>query len=384
MTRRHRLIDAIRERQKAAGEPPNGQAEVYPEHQRGDAWEGPAEPPGNREPEPPELGIRLSAVEPERVAWLWPARVPLGKLTILDGDPGLGKSVLTMDLAARLSAGLTMPDGTPCAASGVVVLNAEDGLADTILPRLVAAGGDPERVLALTAVPDGEAERLPSLPNDLGYLRTSVRQMAAKLVIVDPIMAFLGGEVNAHRDQDCRRALHPLAAMAEETGAAVLVIRHLNKLAGGNPLYRGGGSIGIIGAARSGLLVAKDPDNPDRRILASTKCNLAKLPPSLAYDLTPGDDGALRVGWMGESPQTAESLLAASRDDEDRDAVQDAVEVLRSILEGGPVPSEEVKKEARQAGIAERTLLRAKSILGVRSRKVGFTGKGSWQWSLPC
>jgi hypothetical protein len=277
-----------------------------------------------------------------------------------------------------------MPDGTPCAAAGVVVLNAEDGLADTILPRLLAAGSDPARVLALNTVPHGDADRVPSLPNDLGYLRTCVRQVKAKLVIVDPIMAFLGGEVNAHRDQDCRRALHPLAAMAEETGAAVLVVRHLNKLTGGNPLYRGGGSIGIIGAARSGLLVAKDPDNPDRRILASTKCHLARLPPSLAYDLTPADEGALRVGWMGESPHTAETLLATPRDDEDRDAVGEAVEVLRSILEGGPVPSGDVKKEARRAGIADRTLHRAKSVLGVRSRKAGFTGKGAWQWSLPC
>jgi hypothetical protein len=208
--------------------------------------------------------------------------------------------------------------------------------------------------------------------------------MAAALVIVDPLMAWIDSKHNTHRDQDCRRALHPLARLAEETGAAILVVRHLNKAAGLNPLYRGGGSIGIIGAARSGLLVAKDPDNPERRVLASTKCNLAKLPPSLVFDLSPSEPGgALRVGWMAESVHTAESLLAVPRDDEDRDAVQEAVEVLRAILESGPVPSEDVKRDARKAGIAERTLHRAKSVLGVKSRKVGFTGKGSWQWSLP-
>ena len=188
--------------------------------------------------------------------------------------------------------------------------------------------------------------------------------------------------MNTHRDQDCRRALHPLAAMAEETGAAVLVVRHLNKMAGGNPLYRGGGSIGIIGAARSGLLVAKDPDNPERRILASTKCNLAKLPPSWAFDLTP-TDGALRIGWMGESTHTAESLLASRPDDEERDAVQDAMEFLRDMLAGGPVDADQVKKEAHRNSIPERTLARAKAALGVKSRKERFTGKGAWQWYLP-
>jgi hypothetical protein len=205
--------------------------------------------------------------------------------------------------------------------------------------------------------------------------------MGAILVVVDPMTAYLGAEVNAHRDTDIRRALFPLGRLAEETGAAVVVVRHLNKGGSSNPLYRGGGSIGIIGAARSGLLVAKDPDNPNRRILAGTKCNLAKLPPSLAFDLTPADNGALRVRWMGESAHTGESLLAAPRDDEDRDAVQEAVEVLRSILEAGPVGAEEAKKEARKAGIAERTLLRAKDLLGVKSRKAGFAG--SWKWFLP-
>jgi hypothetical protein len=162
-----------------------------------------------------------------------------------------------------------------------------------------------------------------------------------------------------------------------------VVVRHLNKMPGGNALYRGGGSIGIIGAARSGLLVAKDPDNPDHRVLASTKCNLARLPSSLAYDLSTADNGALRVGWIGPSGHTAESLLAAPRDDEDRDAVQEAVDVLRAVLEAGPVASDEVKKDARRAGISDRTLQRAKSALGIKARKVGFTGKGIWQWSLP-
>jgi hypothetical protein len=341
------------------------------------------------QPEPAELGILLSTVRPESVAWLWAGRIPLGKLTTLDGDPGLGKSVLTLDLAACVTRGQAMPGekrepGEEREPAGVVLLSAEDGLSDTIRPRLDAAGADAARVLALDCcIPEGDAVRLPILPQDAPHVRCAIRRMGARLVIIDPITAYLGGDTNTHKDQDVRRALHPLAVMAEETGAAVLVVRHLNKAAGANPLYRGGGSIGIIGAARSGLLVAKDPDNPDRRVLASTKCNLAKMPASLAFDLSTADNGALRVGWIGESAHTAESLLAAPRDDEDKGAVQEAVEVLRSILANGPVEADAVKREARKAGLSERTLWRAKAALDVSARRVGFGEKGVWQWYLP-
>jgi hypothetical protein len=354
----------------------------------------PARPPKRaakaaKEPESAELGILLSTVQPEPVAWLWLGRIPLGKLTILDGDPGLGKSVLTLDLAARVTRGRPMPweerqPGEEREPAGVVLLTAEDGLADTIRPRLDAAGADVARVLALDRIPEKGGARLPVLPQDAIFIRQSVERMKARLVVIDPITAYLGSDTNTHRDQDVRRALHPLAILAEKTGAAVVAVRHLNKAAGANPLHRGGGSIGIIGAARSGLLVAKDPDNPDRRVLASTKCNLAKMPASLAFDLSNADNSALRIGWIGESAHTAESLLAAPRDDEDGGAVQEAVEVLRSILESGPVAAEEVKRDARRAGVSDRTLSRAKGILGVKSKKVGFTGKGVWQWFLPC
>jgi hypothetical protein len=327
--------------------------------------------------------VLLSTVQPEHVEWLWQGRIPLGKLTILDGDPGLGKSVLTLDLAARVSRGWEMPDGTQGKAGGVVLLSAEDGLADTIAPRLAAAGADCSRVLALDSVPDLGGRRLPSLPLDVPHIADATRRMDAKLVVIDPVMAYLGPEVNSHHDQACRRALFPLARIAEETGAAVLVVRHLNKLVGGSPLYRGGGSIGIIGAARSGLLVARDPDNQDRRVLASTKCNLAKLPPSLSFDLSSGDGGGLRIGWKGESSHTAETLLAAPRDDEDRDAVRDAMEVLQVVLGSGPRSAKEVHTEAHKAGVQSRTLDRAKAALGVKSCRKGFGPNGVWQWSLP-
>jgi hypothetical protein len=355
----------------------NGTPDECPEDRRGDAWEPPAPQPTGE-----QLGIYLSTVQPERVEWLWPGRIPLGKLTLLDGDPGLGKSVLTMDLAARVSAGLSMPDGAPSAgAAGVVLLSAEDGLADTIAPRLLAAGADLSRILALPTV--SHPARPPAIPGDMVWIKAAVQQTRAALVVVDPLMAFLSPDVNSHRDQDVRRGLLPLAALAGEMGFAVVVVRHLNKAAGGNPLYRGGGSIGIIGAARSGLLVARDPDNPDKRVLASTKCNLAKLPASLSFDLSLGEGGGLRVGWMGESQHTAESLLAIPVDGEEQGAVAEAAEVLRSILSDGPRDTNEVKCEAHKAGVTERTLSRAKTMLGITSRRTGYGANGKWQWFLP-
>jgi hypothetical protein len=397
MTRR-RLVDLAREQDRRNGQA-RKRAQDSPLSLAGEPdLQGRPRPSDPPDPGPPaligdephapdeELGILLSTVQPERVEWLWPGRIPLGKLTIIDGDPGLGKSVLTLDLAARVSRGAEMPDNAPGRQGGVVLLSAEDGLADTIRPRLDAAGAECGKVLALDSVltegGQGRERRPPILPVDVPYLRAAVERVGAILVVVDPLTAYLGAEVNAHRDTDIRRALFPLGRLAEETGAAVLVVRHLNKGGSSNPLYRGGGSIGIIGAARSGLLVAKDPDNPDRRVLASTKCNLAKLPASLAFDLSTAGNGALRIGWIGPSAHTAESLLATPLD-EDRGAVQDAVDVLRTILAAGQRKADEIKREARKAGIKERTLERAKAILGVKSRLVGFGRDGEWYWYLP-
>ncbi|HLJ92939.1 MAG TPA: AAA family ATPase, partial [Gemmataceae bacterium] len=202
-----RLVDILRERHDRNGRvPPH--TDEYPEEQRGDAWEPP--PPSangthQSEPKDPQPGVLLSTVKPEQVSWLWPGRIPLGKLTILDGDPGLGKSVLTMDLAASVTRGFAMADGTDGVHGGVIVLNAEDGLADTVVPRLLAAGADLSRILALDAIQERESERAISLPADLDYLEEAIERMSALLVIVDPLMAFLAAQVNSHRDQDCRR-----------------------------------------------------------------------------------------------------------------------------------------------------------------------------------
>jgi hypothetical protein len=264
-----------------------------------------------------EIGKLLSGVEPEEVSWLWPSWLALGKLALVDGDPGLGKSAMTLDLAARVSTGKVFPDGAECEAAGAVLLSAEDGLADTIRPRLDAAGADTSRILALATVPDENGhDRLLSIPEDIPLIEKGIRRVGARLVVVDPLMAFLSGETNSHRDQDVRRALAPLAGLAERTGASVLVVRHLNKAAANNPLYRGGGSIGIIGAARMEFVVGKDPQDENRRVVASTKNNLAKPPKSLMFTLEEAEGGSVRANWLGQSEVSAKDLLATSQDQE--------------------------------------------------------------------
>lgn len=331
--------------------------------------------------------LYLSEVEPERLAWLSRGRLAVGKLTILDGDPGLGKSTLLADWSARITRGEALPDGDAGAPRGVVLLSAEDGLADTIRPRMEAAGADLKRVLALQTVPDEEEPdspgRLPMIPEDLYYIEHLVEHAKAALVIVDPLMAYLGADTNAHRDQDVRRALAPLAQLAERTGAAVVLVRHLNKAQSAHALYRGGGSIGIIGAARVGLLLAADPDDPDRRILAPTKSNLAKEPAALAFRLAPvaGSDVA-RVEWLGATTHTAAALLATAGDDDARSERDDAKTWLRDVLADGPLSAKEIFRLAAQAGIAERTLKRAKRELGIRSQRSGFGREGGYSWGL--
>lgn len=255
--------------------------------------------------------VNLADVEPVRVSWVWPGRIPAGRLTVLDGDPGLGKSTITLDLAARITRGDAMPDGAPGLnlPRGVILMGAEDGLADTVRPRLDAARADVRRVVALADVRDGDRYRLPTVA-DVDRLERAQRAVDAALLVVDPLAAFLGHGVDGHRDTEVRQALAELAALAERTGLAVLVLRHLSKSGGANPLYRGGGSIGVIAAARSGLLLAADPDDPTRRVLASTKCNLAPMPPSLALTLDHAD-GVARVLWLGKDERRATDLRRA-------------------------------------------------------------------------
>lgn len=332
-------------------------------------------------------GVLLSEVSPERVRWLWPGRIARGKLNLIDGDPGTGKSAMTTDLAARVSVGKAWPDGEECERGGVVICSAEDGLADTIRPRFDAAGGDPSKAVALSTVPDSEGNgRQLTIPDDLGAIEAAIGRVGALLVVVDPLMAFLPGTTDSYKDQHIRRALAPLARLAEGTGVAVVVVRHLNKSQGGNALYRGGGSIGIVGAARSGLLVAKHPEDEGRRVLAPIKSNLAAPARSLVFGLDAADNGAVGVTWQGESSLNAEALLSAPPDTEERSALTEAQGFLRGVLAEGPKPAAEVRREADSEGHSKRTLDRARHSLEVASERRGEPGRrggGTWYWRLP-
>jgi hypothetical protein len=332
------------------------------------------------------FGILASEVKPRTVQWLWRGRIPLGKITDFSGDPGLGKSATILDIAARITTGSSMPDGSVVASGGVLVLNAEDDEADTIVPRLTTMNADLTRVRILKTLPGEDGgHRQPEIPGDLAAIERAARSVDAKLIIIDPLMAFLSGATNSWKDQDVRRALAPLAGLAECLGVAIVIVRHLTKnSAEGNPLYRGGGSIGIIGAARSGLLAANDPDDPtgQSRLIASTKSNLGPLPPSLRYVIEPCGE-SIHVRWCGESEYRAAALLAVPADEEEVTAVEEAAGFLRAILEDGAVSAKEIFQRAKSEGLSEKTVRRAKTRLGLKKFHQGFGKESKWTWDLP-
>jgi hypothetical protein len=329
---------------------------------------------------PEIMDVVAAGVETKPVEWLWRGRIPVGKLTMFDGDPDLGKSVVTMDIAARVSRGRPFPDGAPCEAGNVLIANVEDGIEDTIVPRLKAHGADLERVFMFSGVPDGRGgTRLLELPEDLALLEALVLRREAKLLIIDPVLTMLGGDAN--KDQDARKALTPVRDMAERTGVAVVAVRHLNKSVGLKAIQRGGGNMGLIGVARAGSFFAEHPDDDKLRVMAAHKSNLAEKPPSLSYRIVsnPVHDTA-RIEWTGTTDHDANSLASGPASPLEKTKQDEAKEFLRDELADGPVWAKQVFKDAHDAGISQGTLYLVKPQLGVRSEKVGTDG---WQWSLP-
>lgn len=290
-------------------------------------------------------------------------------LTICDGMPGEGGTTMLIDLASRVTTGRDMPDGSPgIEPAGVLFLSYEDAAAEILRPRFEAAGADLSRVV----VHHPESDDLLQLGKDSPLERWTL-EYGAKLVIIDPLLTAIPGGADMHKGQDARRVLSPVARIADRTGAAVIGVRHLNKGMGRSALLRGEGSIGIGGTARNVLLVGKDPSDPDSRVLARVKSNLP--PPGSSHRFAvvahPEIPDAPCIDWRGESSLTADELTGPGDEQpqgqgREREAVAFLLEALGA---GEGRPTTEVTAEAKAAGIAHRTLERARAKLGVLHRR---------------
>jgi archaellum biogenesis ATPase FlaH len=334
------------------------------------------------EMKPRAIVHRLADVERENVTWMWQGFLPHKKLVIVDGMPGVGKSTLTADIAAKVSTGATFPCGTENRARGVLFLAVEDGVADTIRPRVEAAGGDVERVYAMSGVEIQGQESAPDLSKHIEIIRNLVIEHDIGLIIIDPIMALLGANVDSYRDQDVRSITTPLARLAEELDVIVLVVRHPNKSISSNALMRGGGSMAFIGAARVGWVVGKDPSDESRRILAIAKSNLAMMADSLQFQLVTDEQfGCARIEWLGKSMVSADILYSEPNQDE-RNQTDEAMEWLQDFLGDSEIDSKVAKQKAGDAGISEKALRRAREKLDVRVIRRGKGKEHVTTWLL--
>ncbi|AZI58898.1 AAA family ATPase [Nakamurella antarctica] len=321
--------------------------------------------------------IAARDVQPTNVTWLWPGRLPAGKLTMLDGDPGTGKSTLALEICARLSVGGSWPDGGTAPLGASLILTAEDDLADTVVPRLIAARANLDNVHMWTDSPaGGGGGRSVQFPTDLDDLRHRITYVGARLVVVDVLMAYLSDAIDAHKDQSVRLVMRGLTRVAADTGAAMLLLRHPTKTIGSSALHRGGGSVGIIGAARAGLQVVLDPATPETRLLSVTKSSYSKKAVTLKYNLVAHPSGVASVEWLGTDNRSADDIVNPSIFDS-REVT--ATKWLRSYLGGqaGPFDAAPIIKEAAAEGIGEATLRRARLTLKIESRKV----QQQWVWS---
>ena len=323
--------------------------------------------------------IPLSNAEKRDREWLWLSRIPLGAITNLEADPASGKSTLAHDIVARVTMGREMPDGSPgIAPANVVLLSSEDDIATTIVPRLAAAGADLSRVSAIGSVKlQSDAFRI---PDDLHHLAKHVANTTAKLAVFDPLPAFIDSASTS--DVRIRKSIGPLAQLGLHHNCALLAVRHFGKSDAGKAIHSGAGRLAYAAAARSVLAVVPDPNSADdyRRILVQTKSNLGPLAPSLAFRTTMRN-GVVVIEWLERCDYSADDLLTDMQ--MHRSQRSHAMFVVYSILQNGPVPSQFVDRLAAEAGVAKRTLDRAKHDLDVRARKYG-SGVGSfWMLELP-
>lgn len=326
----------------------------------------------------------LADVEPREVQWLWPGRVPLGRISLLVGRPGEGKSFLTTDMSARVSTGRTWPDGSPCPCGSVILVSAEDDPHDTIRPRLDAHSADVRRVHLLATVRRREGGRLVEAMftlEDLPALTEALeRQPDCRLIVIDPIGSFIGGGTDSHRDNEVRAVLAPVAQLAERYGPAVLIVAHRRKSAGTIADDLAIGSRAFTGIARAVWHLTRDTDDKRRRLLLSGKNNLAPEGTGLAFDIG-GIPPAIQWEPGPVNMRADDALAAESQGEGDGGALAEATDFLRAELAHGRKTGTEVKAAAKSAGISTRTLERARARLGVVAAPDGY--RGPWTWGLP-
>jgi hypothetical protein len=322
--------------------------------------------------------LTLSEVKAREIDWLWNPYLALGTLAMLSGDPGAGKTFIAQAIAAALTTGRMPHSGEPCPPCDVLYLSVENSPEYVLRPRFDLLGGDANRFHLLEGSISGDgAERGSVRLADVAVLRDAIEKTKARLVVVDPIQSYLGADVDAHRSNETRPLLDGLARIAAERGCCILLVRHLSKAPTSRAIYRGLGSIDLTGAVRTELMAGSAPDDSARRALVQVKNNLGKFGKSLGYVIE--EDGKFR--WTGETELTASELLAAEASGYEGGAGSEAEEFIRHELRDGARPAKEVSRVARQAGIAERTLRRARKRLGIKPRKGGM--EAGWEWALP-
>jgi len=307
----------------------------------------------------------MEDIKCENVEWLWYPFVPYGKITIIQGDPGEGKTTLVLQMIAKLTRGETIINEETKEPINVIYQTAEDGLSDTIKPRLVAANADCSKVLVI------DDKETPLTMLDV-RLEKAIAETGARLVVLDPIQGFLGADVDMHRANEIRPVMKHIAEIAEKYRCAIILVGHMNKNSNGKSSYRGLGSIDFQAAARSVLIVGRVKGEPEVRVVCHVKSSLAPEGKSIAFRL----DKEEGFQWIGEYDVSVDDLLAA---DNRGQKVREAKEFLKEILKSGSMTQKEISEEAENHGIKNKTLWNAKSDLKVESVKIG----NQWFWMLP-
>ena len=320
-----------------------------------------------------ELDVCMADVVPQKVEWLIEPYIPLGKLTLVEGDPDEGKSFAMLAIAAAITSGGSLPFGELAEPGNVILLSAEDGRADTIRPRLDSLGADTSRVFAVS---------VPLVLNDEGYekLERLVIKRNARMVLFDPLFAYVGGRADITQDNKVRAITSRLADIAERHRCSIVALRHLPKAQQRNAKMAGISSIAWTASARSVLLFGHDPEDEQARGFVHTKHNLPSKGTAQCYRIE-DLDGTPRFRWTGASDLTAEKILYSQNTCGDKSELQKAEDFLFDILQGGAVLQKEIVRRASKARISSATLRRAKMSLDVKSDRPN--AKSGWFWKLP-